>query len=373
LTQTIIPFGETIDIRAAEDAISKFSAESVSTRSVAFDFSKCRNVDIGGGYRIGNLFRRLAQHGAVTVLLPEGSYLGSTISSQFFLAFTRSGLGPALARYANTIMVGSLDVTEGLKHYYSESLTVPGQNSIYVDGLHTGAIDVDDEPSFGRLLSSLLSKVNLRVASIRKDSLTEVVALCFEAVQNVSDHAARKPLPAGASIFSYLALRYYKGTASSSQGAFSGYLKRLIRGHYEGKEPYWLEIVVNDDGNGIAARQTLDEDIFWKRLEEEEQALVHALTKGSVKLQARDAKIRGGLVGEGYPRIRTALRELKAFASLRSGRCFASFDGTVTHEDKFRLNRGEYGLPLGVMPGTTLQIVIPLPIDTDKQGRLDLV
>jgi hypothetical protein len=364
---TVVRFADSIDTRVAEQTIDRFSAETTSGRPVLLDFSQTRRVDLGAGYRIGNVLRILHESSPIATLLPPNSVAGQNVSGDFFLAFTRSGLGPALAKYCTEISSDGGDVTHTLRQYYSKTLSVPAQNAVYLPDIHTGVVDIDDEAGFGRSLGELLQGVNVRVAAIERVALADVIGFCFEAAQNVSDHAAKTPLPPGTTIFSYVSIRYYKATARAFDGAFSAYLRRLTETQTLSPDTSWLEIVINDDGNGIAARQTLNPKIYWQSIASEEEAVSEALSHSSVKLRARDARIRGGVAGEGFSRIRNVLRHLRAFASLRSGRCNATFDGSSDREDSFRLQRGQFGFSLGVMPGSAFQVVIPI---TEPQRRL---
>src|SRR5262249_13321941 len=128
----------------------------------------------------------------------------------------------------------------------------------------------------------------------------------------------------------------------------------------------FVQVCVNDDGVGIAARQSLDPSIYTGPIEHEKEALRGALSARSlVKLRAHDARVRG-TPGQGYTYIDACLRSLRAFAVLRTGRLLAVFDGTDDQGDGFALVAGD----LGYMPGTTLDVLIPILKEGDGQSSL---
>ena len=100
--------------------------------------------------------------------------------------------------------------------------------------------------------------------------------------------------------------------------------------------------------------------------EAEENAVRDALTaRSSVKLRAHDARVRG-TPGQGYTYIDSSLRALRALAVLRTGRLLAVLDGTDDACEGFKLVPGE----LGYMPGTTLDVLIPILKEGDSQPSL---
>src|SRR5262249_4732282 len=128
----------------------------------------------------------------------------------------------------------------------------------------------------------------------------------------------------------------------------------------------FVHVCVNDDGVGIAARQAQDLQIYQGDIEEEEKAVRDALkSRSSVKLRARDCLVRG-VPGEGFTYIDHSLQPLRAFAVLRSGRLLAAFDGTEESSQGFKLVHGA----LGYMPGTAIDVLIPIVKEGDGQPSL---
>ena len=118
----------------------------------------------------------------------------------------------------------------------------------------------------------------------------------------------------------------------------------------------------NDDGVGIAARQAQDVDSSAGEIEEELAAFGKALESGSsIKLTTNDAPVRGN-PGYGYTHITGALRSLKAFASLRTGRIAASFDGLAA-SDAAEPREAAFDVSSVAQwsgPGTALEVFVPV-------------
>jgi hypothetical protein len=191
--------------------------------------------------------------------------------------------------------------------------------------------------------------------------------LSFESIENVYDHAARKPLPKGAKVLSYFLLGYYKSVRGhpDPNGRLQGYDERLASLTSRSRTDF-IQVCVNDDGVGMAARQSQDPDIYRGAIEEEKAAVREALTtNSSVKLKTQDCRVRG-VSGFGYTYIESSLRSLRALAVLRTGRLLAFLDGTEESGRGFDLVAGI----LGYMPGTTLDVLIPILKEGDGQPTL---
>jgi hypothetical protein len=197
--------------------------------------------------------------------------------------------------------------------------------------------------------------------------------MCFEAAQNIVDHASRKPMAPGKKILSYLSLRYYKGSDRPDEGVFARYLRHVEEKLGPRSDIRFIEIVVNDDGVGIPARESQSLDIYRGPEAAENEALSNALKHSKLKLRAKDSQVRGGITGQGYKRIRDGLRQLGAFASLRTGRCLVSFNGLSPIQTEFQMMPGPFGQSFAVMPGTALQIVVPFrPVAGDEVAQQPL-
>ena len=347
-----------VNLKVAEDLLARLAGHTVSDWEVLLDLTQCQRVDVGAGYRLGNALRRAKQFASFAVLVGDEDFERGA-SDRWFLAFTRSGLGPAISAHIDTVLSESgANVAHQLKAYYRRTLDLPAQNAVYFLNVHLGRLDIEDENRFGKTIFDQFRNLNVSTESFGVDGRASLVALCFEAVQNTFDHAAKAPLSGDVQILSYVSLRYYRRLSRPEEPAFGAYLSRLGTDE-ERSSMRFLEIVVNDDGVGIPGRQSSSMDTYWGKLDEEERTLEVALKHGSVKLLAADSKIRGGVAGKGFTRIREGLHLLRAFASVRTGRCLATFSGVSHRQSQFRLQRGEFGLPLAYMPGTALQIVIP--------------
>jgi hypothetical protein len=163
-----------------------------------------------------------------------------------------------------------------------------------------------------------------------------------------------------------LSIRWYR-TVSARNDQLGG-LHSYIAAHHEGSGPTnviagWMEIVVADDGVGIAARHAqTDESVMYSgATSDEDEALHDALeSSATVKLRTLDAQLRGE-PGFGTAIMADSLKTIKAYAALRTGRRLIEFD--PWRHEQFELHDAEFGW----LPGTAVQVLLPV---LDRQLRL---
>ena len=352
-----VSFGTGINPEHAERVIKSLSEDRVPSRKVLLQFADYPYVNAGSGWRIGNALRRYTGK-LLEVSVPP-------VGGDWFRTFTRSGLGIAIATHAGKVLCEGEDVKSKIRKLYLDESISFGQNAVFYRDLHRGlSVNPDREDLFRSVFLNSLRNVNVKPGDFERDRLQDVIKMAFEAIQNTYDHAARKPLAEGTRIVSYLLLGYYKTFAGHQDptGRLKGYIDRLAD-KTRRKRTDFVQVCVNDDGVGIAARQAQDLSIYWGTKEAEESAVQSALkSRSSVKLRAQDCRIRGS-AGEGFTYIDSSLRTLRAFAVLRTGRLLAVFDGTDDAGEGFLLVEGD----LGYMPGTTLDVLIPMLKEGDDQ------
>jgi hypothetical protein len=359
----VLSAGHGLNLERAESFVAELGKVPTLGGEVEIDLQDCAHVDVGSGWRVGNALRRSRENFYLRVRIPDPR----GYSGWWFQHFTRSGLGMAIARYADAIFVGREEITKQFRLYYDTPRLVgtplPGfekylwqaENFCLVNSLENGVMNPDDVGEFGAVILKLLQKVSFDEAAYRKEDIQQLFDLVFQSVQNVYDHASKKPLPSETPILSYISLRYYRGInpPKSKTSELSTYLESLRSQPARYEFTGFIELVVNDDGAGIAARHSLDPNIYWGNIEYESEVLVRALQAGqSVKLRSKDALVRGD-PGYGTSRIEAALKSLEAFALLRTGRLALVLDPLKS--SSFTLIDSSYGY----MPGTTLQIVLP--------------
>ncbi len=340
--------------------MSRLSQADVTARPILLDLRKCTFVDASAGWRIANALRPHGGRGPITAVVP-GVASTKGFTGPWFRTLTRSGLGYALAQRADTIISNQVDVTELVREYYREHMREESQNLAFVRDLTAeGSINIDRLEKFLPRFRRLLHWVNVDAGASRTVNVDALAKLCFEAAQNVRDHAGRSPLAASTRVCSYLSLQYHKsltrtGRTGAADDDFLGYFDR-VTARAEETDLGFVEVVVNDDGAGLAARQTQASAIYEGALEAEQRAVQEVLRAGvSVKLRVNDSTVRGD-PGYGFTHIVHNLRELQAFATLRTGRLLMVFDGT-TDASSFQFSPQE----LGYLPGTVLDVIFPKP------------
>lgn len=347
-------FRSSIGVDDVEELLAQGTGDDDAARAWRLDLSKVRNVQPGAGYRLGNALRRWSA-GELVAVVPETD----GFSGDWFLTFTRSGIGLSLARHADRILAGSRDVTDEVRDYYASKGNASATNYGVRIQLEIGALTPDIDRFAGEFLL-LGASVRLSVAGLSRTSLQALIVMAFEAVTNVVDHAYEEPWDATRGGLSYLSLRYYE-ELSAKRGEHVGLQGYITRAKAAAEAAHqeiagWIELVVCDDGVGIAARQTRNADVYRDAPQVEEQALRDALsTRESIKLLTRDA-VTIGEPGYGYTLISDGLARLGAHAALRTGRRLAELDGTLSVANAFRLRDDV----LGWMPGTALHVVFPL-------------
>jgi len=358
--QAVINLGGEVSPAKAEGIISQL-ADCEEGSPVSLRISGYPYMAPGTGWRIGNALRPFSGEGLEATIPPFGE-------GDWFRSFTRSALGYAIATHAGRILSEGADVTARIRDFYNGQDKRSDQNAVFFGDLHHGlGVNPDREDLFRDSFLTSLKKVNVRPTNFAPGRIHDIIKLAFEGIQNVYDHAARKPLPHGSKVVSYFLLGYYKSIKGHPDptGRLRGYDERLSASTGRRRTDF-LQVCVNDDGVGIAARQAQDSEIYRGRLGEEEGSVREALmANSSVKLLSQDCRIRGAS-GVGYTHIETCLRTLRALAVLRTGRLLAYLDGTDESGTGFDLVTGTFGY----MPGTTLDVLIPILKEGDGQPSL---
>jgi len=355
-------FESEITLSDAERFIELLGRSPVPDKKVTVDFSACTWIDVGAGTLIGNALRRYAQNQLLEVIVPP-IFSEKDFSGTWFKTFTRSGLGYAIAEHAPFIISNSEDITSMIRNYYKRIATSLANNVLIIKDIHEGTpININEREEFEKGFRKWLSDLNKDLIVFEGVDISNVIGICYQGLQNIFDHSYKKPLPENTKILSYFAMRYYQRILGKGERSrfFEGYLSRISEKNGAKYHPQFVELVVNDDGVGIPARQSQRSGIYWQAREQEEATLKDALSGKSVKPITNDAAIRGK-PGLGYPEIADCLRRLGAFASLRTGRILATFDGTVKSLGSgWLFTQALTGRTNGYVPGTMLQVLIPL-------------
>lgn len=363
-------FKNTISLDDAEKFVELAGRAEHPHEPLHLDFSRSERIGPGAGSRIGNALRRYGDEGLLSVQLPT-KFRDYLISKTATSSLMRSPIGHSISRYATKIQCDGQDILLDVRAHYEKEKIVVDKNFVFVRDLHFGTINVDDVNNFISMFVKWLPLVNIAREEMGRQDLASLCELCFEGIQNVYDHSVRSPFPKERAALTYFSMRYHSRIVGAPAGPLTGYLKRL-RGisALNNMLAGFLEIVISDDGNGIPARQSQNSNIYWDLPLKQEDAFKKAMESGgSVKLAAKDAPIRGGIAGMGYDKIASALKNLNAYAAVRTGKLLASCDGTAVHRQSFRLFDAQGGSH-GYMPGTLLEILVPIRSAKSYTGEL---
>lgn len=366
-----IAFNEGIGIDDAEDAISILSGSPDSLALVVLDLTATRSIEIGAGPRLGNLLRRFSGEKLKVRLPSMAQQSPKDYVSEHWKLLVRSGLGMGIATHAGTIMFGDLPEREGFRELFLEEQDRRMQNILLIPNIHsTSRFDFEDRTTFSNILRSYLPTLNATERHFNSDGLAALVEFCRESILNVRDHSYKRPWGEGQRSVSYFSIRYHKRIpfVKTELWALKQYFKRVNDSYPGASSTSYLEIVINDDGNGIAARQGLDSEIYWHYGNREEEFFAKALSPGgSVKPLARDSLVRGH-PGYGFSAMASSLRALKGIGLVRSGKLLAVYDGTCGNPQStiFGLAPSNYRTHLRYMPGTFIQTIIPIGFGTSQ-------
>lgn len=350
-----VPLRRTLDVDGAERIIRSLNAIRSPTR-LRLDLSDSRVILPGAGWRLGNALRPFGSDARLDVIVPDdlrSNRLAATVAS-----YRRSGLGAAIAVRARQVRTTNGKIITAWFREAFSPLTVNKEGHVVVPSLQNAGI-AEDESRFADQFNGWLATLHKsQHERIDAGDIANLSKLTLEAVNNVRDHASREPLHADVQVVSMLALSYFDGKRFIDAAVpedFAAYVERLRDKRVSQSLLGYLEILVADDGVGIAARQSQALDVYVGDTQAEDRYLSEALEAGqSIKLRTRDAPVRGD-PGYGFTHIAATLRRLQAYAVLRTGRRRLTFDGTSDDGNYVPLDA-----ILSYMPGTVVHLLVPI-------------
>lgn len=353
-----------VTLEDAERAVASMGVAPEFVRDLRVDLSQLWDMQIGAGARVGNALRRF-QRNKLEVTLPARDALLAYRKPAWGLLFD-SGLGGSIERHASAIEVDGHDVGSQFREWCRERSEADHARPLFLHDPHSGIqLNVEDIDAFARDFGALLHRLDAKERmSGHGEALEPLVNFIREAVLNISDHAVRSPLPENQQINAYCSLEWINDLRHlrGGFGLIVQYMRRLQAAQEKGSTSLsFLRISINDDGAGIAARVARTNEIYWGSLEREEENLNRAFEAGfSIKPLTGDALLRGD-PGYGFNVMAHALSSLRAFASIRTGRCLAFFDSTSPGPlgANFRSAKGAAATSSSYMPGTLIEALVP--------------
>jgi hypothetical protein len=366
----LAPTSRGIDVTQAEALIRDMSAIPPGWSTPVIDLSACQYIHSGVGWRLANALSLFSHGSQVDVVVPMDPTT-SGYSGPWFRNFTRTGLGMAIAHYARDVYAGDRNIAEELRSYYAgylyEHAIQLSPNSLTVVGLDRAHVNMNKKRAFIEQFQRWVWPVSHALRALNRDVFLHLASICFEAIENVRDHAFKHTEPPQRPGLSYFALRYHsKGLPErGAPGNTRRYVERVERRAGFSVRGF-IEVVINDAGIGIPARHSQDMKIYTEDPKVEAEVIIDALKPStSIKHVVPDTHLDGEVkdVGYGYPLMHVALKSLHAHAVLRTGRHLAVFDSTTYGAKSLVLDSQVYGY----LPGTTLEILFPVP---SLQNRL---
>lgn len=258
-----------------------------------------------------------------------------------------------------------------------------GDNWFAIHDLQKGAWDLKRRSAIFEELAELFDDC-LLISSwdLNPPNQHGLFSLLREAAFNVAHHAGKQPLFSNTKISSYLQARWVpagellppledEAPYGPETETYSEFIEQLRLD--DERRTGMIELIVADNGNGIAARHSLDAHIYDEgRRSDESKVFSEAfLERSTVKDRARDCPIERD-PGYGFANVLSSLARLSAYASVRSGHCTAECDGTklVAGLPRFELSSSDSAF----LQGTVLHVLIPylFPRSTFRKPRREL-
>ena len=342
--------GEVTPTRAEEvDCPSCWDQEG--SFPVTIDLSRYPSIATGAGWRIGNALRRFSGVALEVTAPPLGA-------GDWFRDLNRSGLAYSLAVHAGKIQAGGADLSTQFRNLYNGIGRKTDEAFAFFGEVHRGmSVNPEREDLFrddfvGALRSMRVQPADFGRQGLRPDQVR------LKATQKYFDHASRKPFRQGVKVASSLLLERAGtcGDHPDPTGRLKGYVRRTS-GLFGWRMTELIRVRVADNEGrhrrpAIAERHRVRGTAFDKEVPTVAEALNgHTSIKG---------KARSGLPHSRFCGPRIYLHEcgiwmLRAFATLRTGRLIAVLDGS-NHSKGFQF----VGDELGYMPGTTLEVLVPV-------------
>ena len=328
------------------------------------DLSATRHVQPFASHRLAACLRSLALHD-LCVTLPA--------KANRFRVLYRGGLAAAIAAHATEIR-GEADRTiERLRN--NPFRLEAGANVLLLNRVDDGSWDLNKDHFGARLWKAIEEHLGKVEDALDPETHRAVIEAGFEAVANVADHAYGKPFEGSETRTAYCLLSWERDaeTRRADVLGVGAYREKVLEHLADQNEEFdleqlgWFGMGIVDDGNGMAARHSLNREIYRGSIGVEEEALVDATADAAtVKPRAGDARLRGD-PGWGFSLMAKAVGAADGYIAIRTGRNLVEFDPFSVKSDwTLRPER------LNVLRGTVLQILLPVVIPPDPKLQLDL-
>lgn len=358
---------ETLTLERAEHAARSLLSEAAKGGTVRLDLSRLEHTQPGAAPRLTNTFRSIAHDARAFDVTVPSEPSGFNPRLQPLL---NAGMGLPIARHASTISTRRKKQTGPLRKQLADAPPAYGDGRLIIFNLSRHSEFVRRSETAVRQMLAAWTKNDAPPESRRlsTSSFSKVATLVSESIWNVQDHSDKYPLPGELAVTSAIGVQWRPSTRFSElvPEGFKGedrstiYFDRVLQG--ERQVLGFIEIIVNDDGVGFAARHSQQGSIYSTSTDpaDERSIFAEALTAGgTVKLRSQDCLV-DKQPGYGSALIAEAINQTSGFASIRSGRWLAYLDGATKQSSDFEFEDDWRTY----IPGTTLQISVPVFADS---------
>lgn len=348
-------------VERAENIVASLLQASRSGERIEVDLRPVGTASPGATSRIGNALRLLKLDGSrVSVRLPnlDRSFLDGQL------------LAIQIATHADQLSEGRTAASKTqIKRRLTEAANRSQPNALVHHDIRTNAVAASRTiGAFEALLRGWASEFPDNVESAVVQRVVPLAGALAEACWNVLDHSFKAPLSEDTEVSSSFGCRWLplSSVVVAPEGfdyesdRVSNYMGAMLEHSRTSGLVGFLEVSVVDDGVGIAARQALSEDVYDQgAVDVEIRHFRDALARGgSVKLRSSDCAV-DRTPGFGFTNVAAALWRSYGFASVRSGRSLAYYDGFVDEvEDEHRFDIRVVDRSRVV--GTLVHLLVPL-------------
>jgi len=362
-----------ISIGKIEALLTFITGKKTYPRLQIFRFRNISKIDPGVDWRLVNFISFLRKKGVDVHVYFDGEQ-GASVEDPAFNLVAKSALGYYISKYCSEIYFNNNDVRDDMEKLvdgWKQSSKI-----FYRDNLHIRSdLPLDSVVEFDEYFKNyILNRVEGYFGTNNKDHdpINHLSGYCYEAIQNVYDHANDKRGGDSANsiseVESFIFIEKMQHLSIAERTGV-GELGRFIEDHqwtdaHRSNNGY-LRIVIIDNGVGISARHSMNSNIYNIPVAKEVAEFNKAITAGeSVKIFTL-TDIRGD-PGYGMSQIINSVKKLYGYALIRTGRITA----VINAARKFNVdNVGlDVSTTISAFPGTCIEFILPIP---DREIYMD--
>lgn len=347
-----------VDLRSCDEVADHLSHQQPSRETVTVDLTACDGAVWPYAERLGMIVAAFSRTVDINVRLPREPHgdpgprvIPGADERPELAAWFPLSLAALRARF--TVSVGeSAERIALFNHRPMWDAGIVARRGVYVvDDLDKRAhLAAESGGGFSSRFQLWMRQANVFAGGADRFVWQAAAQISHEAIQNVYDHAAKRPYEANAPLFSIAETARVTGDFDRSRSSTAA------RGMLPPIESSLLGVTVVDAGVGIAARHSGSLEIYKGSFEDELRHFRDALATGrSIKMRAADATVRAA-PGFGFTIVASFTRMARGVCEIASGRTRAVFDARDQTTQGYVVATEAATL----LPGTQVSVRLPL-------------